>query len=193
MKINPNRLSIKIFLDKLLGLSVYTSEDPFMNVSLQTATNFIHGDEAAAAEVYRAYRKLLYFIIANYVHTATDAEDVYQETFVRVLESRSSIVSASALHSYLCLTAKNCAINCAKKKDESLDPEVEENLSKNEPTPLASLLPFNLSAEEKAIAGYRIGFDLSWKEISELTSLPVSTAKLRYREAKKKIKEAYTK
>lgn len=63
----------------------------------------------------------------------------------------------------------------------------------DEPAPLESLLPFNLSREEQAVAGYRIGFGLGWKEISELTSTSISTAKLRYVEAKKKIKEAYSK
>jgi len=164
-----------------------------MNVSLQTASRFIQGDEDATSEVYRAYRKLLYFIIANYVLTKEDADDVYQETFVRVLSERAEIVSPSALHSYLCLSARNCAIDFAKKKDESLEPETEESLPGDEPTPLESLLPLNLSREEKAVVGYRIGFDLNWKEISTLTSTPISTVKLRYVEAKKKIKEVYSK
>lgn len=166
-----------------------------MNVSLQTAARFIQGDDEAASEVYRAYRKLLYFIIANYVLSKEDedAADVYQETFVRVLSKRAEITSPFALHSCLCLSAKNCAIDFAKKKDASLDPEAEEALPADEPAPLESLLPFNLSREEQAVMGYRIGFGLGWKEISELTSTPISTAKLRYVEAKKKIKEAYSK
>jgi RNA polymerase sigma factor, sigma-70 family len=164
-----------------------------MNVSIRTATNFIRGDDVAAAEVYQAYRKLPYFIIVAYVKTKEDAEDVYQETFTRVLTNRSTIASPSALHSYLCQTARNCAIDCAKNKEENLNPEVEESLGENEPTPLESLLPLNLSVEEKTIAGYRIGFGLSWKEISELISIPMSTAKLHYHEAKKKIKETYSK
>lgn len=164
-----------------------------MNVSLQTATQFLKGEETAISEVYRAYRKLLYFIIATYVPSKEEAADVYQETFLKVLSKREELKNPAALHTYLCQSAKNCAIDYLKKKQTNLDPELEETLVGEENASLDSLLPFDLTPEEKAIAGYHLGFELSWKEISELTGIPVSTAKLRYASAKKKIKEAYSK
>ncbi|MDY4936508.1 MAG: sigma-70 family RNA polymerase sigma factor [Candidatus Enteromonas sp.] len=162
-----------------------------MNVSKLTATKFVQGDEKATNEVYLKYRSLLYFIISTYVNSKEDCEDVYQDLFVSVLENRNQIKDPSKLHSYLCISAKNKAINYAKAKNTSSNELLDENLvGEKDHTRLEDLLSFDLTHDERVVIGYRLCFGFSFKEISELTSVPVITLKTRYARAIKKTRGA---
>lgn len=161
-----------------------------MKVSKATAKRFLEGDEAAFSEIYRAYRPLLYFIISTYVSRKEDCDDVYQDVFTKIWEKKGECKDPSGLHYYLCSIAKNEAINAAKRlsSQEAL-PYVEEENSSSSPRELDALLPYELGEDEKKIVGYRLGFGLSWKEISNITGIPLSSAKLKYRDALKTIKK----
>lgn len=164
-----------------------------MNVSKLTAKRFIDGDEGATVEVYQAYKRLLYFIIATYVDKMEDCDDVYQNVFLKILSKRGEISSPSSLHYYLCQTAKNEAIDYAKKsRHEETSDEMEEAIGESE-SALDYLLPYDLTQEEKAIVGYRVNFGFSHKEIAEMLGTSVPTVKRRYAEALRKIKGAYGK
>ena len=165
-----------------------------MNVSIKTAELFLHGEEEATSIVYKSYRALLYFIIATYVKQKEDCDDVYQEVFVKILSKRNEVKDPSSLHYYLCEIAKNEAIDFVKKhsREQSCD-VIEDICVDKEDSQLDYFLPYDLTKEEKKIVGYRLTFGLSWKEISNLLSIPVPTAKFRYVQAIKKIKGAYTK
>lgn len=162
-----------------------------MNVSRRTAKLFLQGDEDAASEVYYAYRKLLFFIISNYVDGEQDREDVYQEVFTKVFERRGDCAKAEGLHYYLCRVAKTTAIDFAKRQSAIRPEPLEEgDVPSQDASSLGSFLAqFSLTAEEKSIAGYRFGFGLSWKEIVDLTGIPMSSAKLRCKQALEKIKK----
>ena len=163
-----------------------------MNVTIKTAKLFLQGEEEATAIVYKSYRALLYFIIATYVDTKDDCDDVYQNVFMKILAKRNEVKDASSLHSYLCSMAKNEAIDYAKKRSHEQSSELLEDICvAKQDSQLDYFLPYDLSKEEKMIVGYRLTFSLSWKEISELLSIPVATAKYRYVQAIKKIKGAY--
>ena len=163
-----------------------------MNVTTRTAKLFLQGEEEATAIVYKSYRALLYFIIATYVDQKDDIDDVYQNVFMKILEKRSEVKDASSLHSYLCAMAKNEAIDFAKKRSREQSSDLLEDIcvSKQE-SQLDYFLPYDLTKEEKKIIGYRLTFDLSWKEISGMLGIPSATAKYRYVQAIKKIKGVY--
>ncbi len=160
-----------------------------MKVTKETAKAFIAGDKKAIEEVYTAYHDLLYFVIFSYTKTKEDADDAYEETFLRLLNNKDAIKEPKALQSYLLLTAKSVAIDIAKKnsKMEYLFSIEEEASPSSEP--LDSLLPYTLSKEDKEIIGLRLVFSFSWNEISAILSKPISTLKKQYREALNEIKE----
>lgn len=163
-----------------------------MNVTARTAKLFLQGDEEATVIVYKSYRALLYFIIATYVDQKEDCDDVYQDVFVKILAKRKEIKDPSSLHSYLCLMAKNEAIDFAKKRSHEQSSDVLEDIcAAKQNSQLDYFLPYDLTKEEKKIVGYRLTFSLSWKEISEIMAIPAPTAKYRYVQAIKKIKGAY--
>lgn len=159
-----------------------------MKISNKVAKEFVLGNEKAISEVYSRYRGLLYFIISTYVKTKEDCEDVYQNVFLNILSKKEDIKNPSNLHSYLCLTAKNLAINHAKQSSKyvSLD---DEEVASVENQRLDDLLPYNLTRNEKIVIGYKLCFGLTYQEISEITKTPIPTLKARYAQALKKIKE----
>ena len=163
-----------------------------MNVTIKTAKLFLQGEEESTAIVYKHSRALLYFIIATYVSQKEDCDDVYQNVFLKILSKRDEVKDPASLHTYLCTMAKNEAIDFAKKNSHEQSSDVLEEICANkEESQLDYFLPYDLTKEEKTIVGYRLTFGLSWKEISELLSIPVPTAKLRYVQAIKKIKGVY--
>lgn len=160
-----------------------------MKVSYVTAKKFLQGDEEAIGEVYRSYRSLLYFIIASYLKSKDDCEDIYQETFLAILKNRSSLKEPSSLHRYLCETAKNKAIDFARKQSGIESEELfEEEIAAGKETRIDEFLPSDLTYQEKQVVGYRILFGLSFKDISELLNIPIPTLKSRFARAKEKIK-----
>ena len=162
-----------------------------MNVTNKTAKLFLEGDEEATAIVYKNYRSLLYFIIATYLNPKEDCDDVYQNVFMKILSKRNEVKDPSSLHSYLCAMAKNEAIDYAKKRSRELNSDLLEDICVvNEESQLDYFLPYDLTKEEKTIVGYRLTFDLPWKEVSELVGIPSATAKYRYAQAIDKIKRS---
>lgn len=162
-----------------------------MNVSRKTAKLFLKGDKSAFEDIYVSYRRLIYFVISNYVKSKEDCDDVYQNIFAKLFERRSECKSSGGLHYYIIRIAKSEAINFAKKSIlQNLG--CEETLSEDE-KPFDYLLPYGLHEKERAIIGYRLGFSLAWKDVVELTGIPVSTAKSIYSKTLQKIKKEYEK
>lgn len=165
-----------------------------MKLSSAVATRFIEGDKAAIEEVYLLSQDLLYFIIATYVKRREDVEDVYQETYVKILENRQEVHDPSRLQNYLCSTARNCAIDFAKKSSNKEKGEDDETLLESvgvndEENAVLDELEANLTHAETAVVYYRVVFGLKWEEISSLTGIPNSSARLLYHQAVKKLRK----
>lgn len=165
-----------------------------LKLSITVATRFIEGDKTAIEEVYLLSQDLLYFLIATYVKRREDVEDVYQETYVKILENRQEVHDPSHLQNYLCSTARNCAIDFARKSSQKDQGEDDETLLENvgandEENTVIDELEANLSHQETAVVYYRIVFALQWDEISTLTGIPNSSARLLYRQAVKKLRK----
>ena len=89
-----------------------------MSVSKKTVLGFINGNQEAISKVYFEYKNLMYFVIANYIISQNDADDVFSEAFTKALENKSKIKDTTNLKSYLCSIAKNEAINYLKKEKQ---------------------------------------------------------------------------
>lgn len=163
-----------------------------MNVSYKTAKLFLEGDEAATVEVYQHYKTLLYFIIATYVKRKEDCDDVYQNVFLKLLSKRNEIKETSSLHQYLCIMAKNEAIDYSKKLNkENLKDDLDSLVESNDSSFLDYLLPYNLTRLEKSLVGYKVVLGLRWQEMASILDMPIPTMKKKYSQAIKMIKEVY--
>lgn len=162
-----------------------------MSVSKKTVLEFINGNQEAISKVYFEYKNLMYFVIANYIISQNDADDVFSEAFTKALENKNKIKDTDNLKSYLCSIAKNEAINYLKKEkqiialdtiDEIYGEDDHHNTLLNDIEPL-------LSNKETIIVYYRAVFDYSWSEIVELTGIPESTARRIYTNVKERLRK----
>ncbi|MFA5283612.1 MAG: sigma-70 family RNA polymerase sigma factor [Bacilli bacterium] len=164
-----------------------------MLVKRKVVLDLISRDQNAFNEVYAAYRKLLFFIIISIVKNETVAEDLLQDTFIKVYEAVVSLKDPNSFHSYITLTAKNLALNEIKKsrRVESLEPLEDIYGHEEQNFTLLDEIADYLSPAENTIVVYKIVHERGFQEISDLMDIPLSTAYQIYRRALKKIKEHY--
>lgn len=69
------------------------------------------GDAAALEALFRAMYKRLCIVARSYVKTAADAEDVVEETFLKLWCHRERIRVRGSVKSYLSIAVRNTALN----------------------------------------------------------------------------------
>nr|HPM07665.1 sigma-70 family RNA polymerase sigma factor [Bacilli bacterium] len=153
----------------------------------------IKKDAEAFNQVYSAYRKLLFFIIVSIVKNETIAEDLLQDTFIKVYEAVGNLKDPDSFHSYITMTAKNLALNELKKmrRIESFEPLEEIYGYEEQSFTLLDEIADYLSDIENTIVVYKIVHERGFQEISTLMDIPLSTVYQIYQKALKKIKEHY--
>lgn len=66
--------------------------------------------------IYERYFKKLYWFVLKYIKQKEDAEEIVQEVFVKIWESRSKIDVHSSFESFLFTVAYNATISVLRKK-----------------------------------------------------------------------------
>jgi RNA polymerase sigma-70 factor (ECF subfamily) len=164
-----------------------------VEVPIQVARDFIKGDSQAVEQVYVAYRRLLYFIIVSIVKNEEDANDVFEELFASFLSKEKSLSDPARLNFFLEQSARNAAINFAKKRDSLIDyTDLMDVYGEDEQdnSYLQSLLE-GLSDLENIVFAYKIVYGFSFREIERLTGIPRQNAHRLYGKALKKARRLY--
>ena len=164
-----------------------------MSVSKATALDFIAGEQQAIEKVYLEYKNLLFFIIASYIPSKSDCDDLLSEAFLRAMEHRSELKDPSKLKSFLASIARNIALDFLKKNRETpgsdiLDEMYGENDRSND---LLSLIEPLLTNKETIVVYLKIGFSYTWEEIAAETGISESTARRLYAKAKEKLQKGF--
>lgn len=158
------------------------------------------GDREAFAELYARHRRGVYLCILSAVGDAACAEDLLQETFLKVfrrgLASRNGHAS---LGPYLAAVGRNLATDWRRREArgvrartrvawflESRQAPAAAGLSAQEATELLWGVP----EEQREAVVLRIYGGLSFAEIAEMTRVPLNTAASRYRYGIEKMKTA---
>lgn len=76
-------------------------------------------DERALETLYRKYWRLVYSLAYSILLNPHDAEDVSQEVFLRAIQNLKR-VKAKGFKRWLCITARNCAIDRIRERDRLL-------------------------------------------------------------------------
>ncbi|MDO5510944.1 MAG: RNA polymerase sigma factor [Weeksellaceae bacterium] len=150
----------------------------------------------------QTYQKPIYYHIRQMVYNHQDADDITQNTFIKVYKNLSGFKKESKLFSWIYRIATNEALNFLKaqasKKNVSMD-EVALHLSSN----LESDAFFDADAAElqlqKAVASLpekqRLVFqmkyfeEMTYEEISEILETSVGALKASFHHARKKVEE----
>jgi RNA polymerase sigma-70 factor (ECF subfamily) len=161
--------------------------------------------EKAFSELVQLYKERLYWHIRNIVKNHEDANDVLQNTFIKVFRYIKKFKGDSKLYSWMYRIATNESLTFLKKKAKKLqisDQELKDHLINS----LESDVYFEgdkiqlqlqkalntLPEKQREVFNMRYFQDLKYKEIAEILEVTEGACKSNYHHASKKIEEYLT-
>lgn len=152
-------------------------------------------DRTVLADLYDAYARRIYGLALWWCGRREEAEDVVQDTFVRVWEKRRLVARAYDLEAYLLRIAKTMAARRYRKQRpeapleavELVEAVVDDPVRRLEAARLSARL-HRLSPKLRAVV-YLHGFlDHSFRQTGIILGIPTFTAASRYRLAIERLK-----
>ena len=164
--------------------------------------NYINGDEKSLETLIYKYKSKIYNFIFSKVLDREVAEDVFQETFIKVIKTlkNGSYNEEGKFLSWVMRISHNLIIDFFRKtnrmpkfeassedydifqfiKDDS--PNAENNLINKQIVNDLQKLILELPLDQKEVLNMRIYRDMSFKEIAEATGVSINTAlgRMRY-------------
>jgi len=163
----------------------------------QLVHQYLDGDEKALEILIGNYLKPIYSFVYRYTGSASDAEDITQDVFVRVWRNLKKFDQQKKFKTWIFSIAKNAAIDwLRKKKTVSLSDEEMEKIP--DPVPFAPELSL-ATILEKIPPDYRMTLFLryndhfTFREIAESLGESLNTVKSRYRRGLIMLKKLFTK
>ena len=151
------------------------------------------------------FQQPMYWHIRRMGVSHEDAEDVLQETFIRIFRYIGDFRSESSLSTWIYRIVTNECIRFLNKKKEEIlsSEEVQEDLLnklmaseyvdyENEMEVKFQQAVLRLPEKQRVVFNLRYYDELSYEEISKITDSKVETLKANYHFAKEKIKEYMT-
>jgi RNA polymerase sigma-70 factor (ECF subfamily) len=158
------------------------------------------GDRRAFGELVQLYKDKMYHLAYRMLGQAHEAEDIVQETFLRVYTNLNRYDETQKFSTWIYRIATNLCIDRLRKRkaNYSLDAELPEGegadwyslLPSNEETPESELLLSetqhnirkaidSLPEKYKSVVILRYLQDMSLQEIGDVLNMPVTTVKTR--------------
>lgn len=158
------------------------------------------GDAAAFDALYERFRWRLYNFILRYVQDEAQAEDLFQEAFLRLLQAAPRWQPRAKLSTWLYRVAVNlCIDHNRRRREAALSEEAAEAIADGEPGPLAQLQATEdaawlragvakLPAEQRAVLLLRVYEGLEERQVAEIVGCPVGTVKSRLHHALRRLR-----
>ena len=154
------------------------------------------GDQDALAALYDYGRAAVYGLALSYLRNGHDAEDVTQDTFVRVWEKAPTYRSQGTPMAWVLTITKNLALMRLRERGKIYDLPQEDWNALAIPSPAVSpeerqvLLAAlgALDTEERQIILLHAVSGLKHREIGELLEIPLATALSKYHRGLKKLR-----
>jgi RNA polymerase sigma-70 factor (family 1) len=148
------------------------------------------GDGKAFESLYIEHLSFLYRFILKYVKSPDLAEDLSQETFVRIWEHREHLAEISSFKNYLFITGRNITFNFLRKASvektalgeifrhyRPLNDEVTDNLLTKEYNELIKRVLDSMPAQTKEVFHLCRLQDKSYEEVAALLGISRNTVK----------------
>ena len=172
---------------------------------------FIVGDAAAMEALYLRYRQSIYSWLLRMTGDAAEAEDIYQDVWLKVIRSSSNYRSGN-FRAWLWQIVRNKTTDRMRKKSPSLvldtpvcadgegEQTVVEQLSDDEAADalmqieeyerrrMACDAIDTLPSAQREVVLLRINGELSFKEIADMLAAPIGTVLARMHNAVKNLK-----
>lgn len=168
------------------------------------------GDSEAFEELYRLTSPKAYFVALQILKNEHDAEDILQETYIKVLEKINEIDPSKSFMGWLYRVISNKSKNLLKKRnimifeeDEDISFEEipednaefipEENINQAETCREVMAAIDELTAEKRVCIVMKYFGEMTVSEIAESLEVPESTVKNRLFVARKELKARFEK
>lgn len=177
----------------------------------QLIAGFCKGDVRAFDVLVARYRRPLFAWICKQVTNREDADDIFQETWIRVARNAEKFSDVS-FRAWLWRIARNLVIDHFRRRKEqiSLDAESEEGSSLLDTLQASDPKPYELMSAgdaekivlrvieslppvQKEVFTMRMQGGLSFNEIAAALQVPLNTALGRMHDAVQKIRKALAK
>ena len=86
------------------------------NISHELLTRLKNGDMLAFDRVYELYSHKLFSFVSRILKNEAEADDIVQEVFVKIWESRDKLDDHKLLNSYIFTIAYNNSIDLIRKR-----------------------------------------------------------------------------
>ena len=152
---------------------------------------FKAGDSDAFNYIYNYYKNSLYYFILSYTKNRQDAEEVFQDTFVRIHNRIQDLERLESFESWAFSVAYSMTMSFLRRNrkkqhyqlEEDLEVEdnfsITENYEKGEVVTTLKKEFEELNPIYKSVAQLRYLEELSVSEIAEILSVPIGTVKRR--------------
>ncbi len=176
---------------------------------------FQRGDRAAFSALVRRHQGPVFNFALRHLRVRSAAEDVVQDTFVRVVQSAADFKHEARFSTWLYTIARNLCIDHMRKGALRKHPSLEENRpgSDGDGPSLGEQLPDSKASVERAATGTELKAkiaaaveelpedqrevflmrevaNLPFKEIADITGVPENTVKSRMRYALERLQAA---
>ena len=153
------------------------------------------GDEIAFSSLFESCKKGVFSFIYTFVNDYQIAEDLLQETFIKLKQSAYLYKPDTNASAYLLQIAKNTAIDYLRKEKQNV------NLELNEKTPAKSediteklylhkIINDTLPQGERQILILHLEYGYKMREIAKILNIPLGTALWKYNKSLKALKKA---
>lgn len=162
---------------------------------------FQEGDEFAFVGLYNRFKGPVYAFCYKMLLDRAQAQDVMQETFLRVYENRDRLMKTSAFKSWLFTIARNQCLNQLRQshREVGLGQDIVERLpstetpftkmDKSEQVAFVTAFLHGLKPEYREVLVLREYQNLSYEEIAAVTRNSISSVKSRLFKARRKLAE----
>ncbi|OHB72108.1 MAG: hypothetical protein A2V70_10480 [Planctomycetes bacterium RBG_13_63_9] len=159
------------------------------------AQRLARGDRAAFAELYGVCADRLHHYLTVQLQSRDDADDVLQETFVRLARTRKRLAGVENLVAYAFTVARNEAARLASRSarerasraglasDALFQEAAGDDARAREAAEIVAVALDRLGPERREIVELKTYAGLTFREIAAVTGLPQGTVATRYRTA----------
>lgn len=174
--------------------------------SVRTIKQLQAGQEKAFDKIYEAYVDKFYFMAYNFFKNQSDAEDMVQEIFIKILQNIKTLKNPDVFHVWVHRLAYNTCLNAIKKKSFEIkgiyeDGEIE-NYEDIHITPITNQVAHKeinemildiiqtMPVSLRYVTLFRFYEQLSIAEIADILEISENAVKLRISRARLYIKES---
>lgn len=164
-----------------------------VTVDDQIILQIADGDGAAFAEFYEVAKSSVYGFALSIVKNAHEAEDIMQETFIKVYNSADTYQPQGKPMAWVLTITRNLAYNKLRsvKHHEDID-EIHHMLADREDDPINSMVIEEameiLDDMDREIVLLHSMSGLKHREIAEILGIPLATCLSKYHRALKKMR-----